>query len=143
MQGYITKTVRCLNAQAAGSTNITSAAAVDMQGWDGVKFICGVGTLTANQVTALEALGSPDNASDFVAFTTDAVTPACADGDSNKLMELDIFRPMQRYVQPIVKRGTANAVIDFVIAILYKGDKSPVTADASVSATAHAFFVSP
>ena len=37
----------------------------------------------------------------------------------------------------------ANAVVDFVIAILYKGSKAPVTSDATMSATAKASFVSP
>jgi hypothetical protein len=125
------KVSHVLNAVAAGTSNQTSSE-IDMQGWDGVMFIADIGALTGTQVTALEAQGSNISGSE-TAFTTDAVTPPMADADSNKLLILDIFRPVTRYLKAVVERGTANAVINCVIAIQYRGDKAPFTAAASVS----------
>lgn len=134
------KIVKVLAATVAG-TSAVNGSAVDMQGFDGVLFIAHLGALTATQVTKLQAQGSSDNDSDYAAFATDAVTPAAADADSDKLLVLDIFRPVTRYVRPTVERATANAVVDGVIAILYRADFMPVTADGTVSQGAK--FVSP
>lgn len=128
-----------MNAQVAGSTSVDGTA-VDMGSADGVMFVAHLGALTATQVTNLQAKGSSDNVT-FNAFTTNAQTANAADADSNKVLILDIFRPMTRYVRPTINRGTANAVINTVIAILYNLDKLPSTDGATVSQ--HATFVSP
>jgi hypothetical protein len=133
------KVVKVMNAVAAGTTS-QNGSSVDMQGFDGVMFIAHLGTLTTSQVTKLQAQGSDDN-STFAAFSTDAVTAAMADADSNKVLVLDVFRPVHRYVRPTVERGTANAVINSVIAILYSSDKEPIALDSSVSQLSS--FVSP
>ncbi len=133
------KIVHCLGAVAAGTTNQTGSE-IDMQGYDGVVFVADIGALTATQVTALEAQGSNTSGSE-AAFTTPAVTAPMADADSNKVLVLDIFRPVTRYLKPTVLRGTANAVINCVIAILYNVDHAPITDDATVSQ--RATFVSP
>jgi len=44
------------------------------------------------------------------------------------MLVLDVYRPAKRYVRPVVLRATANAVIDGVIAIQYKGGKLPLAA---------------
>ncbi|HEX4499849.1 MAG TPA: hypothetical protein VH187_01580 [Scandinavium sp.] len=128
-----------MNAQTAGSTAVDGTS-IDMTAYDGVMFVASVGALTATQVTTLQAKGSNDNTT-FNPFTTNAQTLAMADADSNKLLVLDIFRPMTRFVRPTINRGTANAVINCVIAILYNADKLPSTDATSVSQ--HATFVSP
>jgi hypothetical protein len=125
------KVTHVLNAVAAGTTDQTSSE-IDMVGFDGVMFIADIGTLSAGQVTKLQAQGSNTSGSE-AAFTTDAVTPAMADADSNKLLIVDIFRPVTRYLKAVVKRGTANAVINCVIAIQYKADKKPTVQPATVS----------
>src|SRR5712692_8868507 len=117
---------------AAGTSNQDGLAGIDMSGFDGVMFIADVGALTPGQVTRLPVLGSDDDSS-FGAFATDAVTLTMDDGDSNKCLVVDVFRPRNRYVRARVQRGTANAVIDCVVAILYRKNKKPVVQPASVS----------
>lgn len=122
------KVTRVLNAVAAGTSN-QNGATLDMSGWDGVLFIAAVGTLTSTQVTGLKAQqGNASNMSDAADLAGSAVGPF-ADADGNKALALDIYRPLERYVRCVVTRGTANAVIDGVIAIQYRGRKSPVTQD--------------
>lgn len=113
---------RVMNAVAAGTSDQNSDS-VDMAGFDGVLFIALLGTLTATQVTKLTAQHSADD-STFAAITGGS-TDAMADADSNKLLFVDVYRPQNRYVRAVVDRGTANAVIDGVLAIRYCGDKAP------------------
>jgi hypothetical protein len=47
----------------------------------------------------------------------------------------DVFRAQKRYVRAVVTRGTANAVIDGVIALQYSARVQPVTNDSTVKAT--------
>lgn len=123
---------------AAGTTDVTDASSVDMAGWDGVLFIASLGTLTATQVTALKAYGSTDD-STFVEL--EATTAAAADTDSDLALVLDVVKPTYRYLRATLDRGTANAVLDGIIAIRYRGSKSPVTQGATIAASA--LFASP
>lgn len=127
------KVTRVMNAVAAGTTS-QNGSTLDMSGWDGVLFVAQLGTLTATQVTGLKAQqGNASNMSDAADLINTAVGPL-ADGDSNKCLALDIYRPLERYVRCVVTRGTANAVIDGVIAIQYRGRKAPVTQDTTTIA---------
>lgn len=125
------KRTRVVNATAAGVTAINGSA-IDMQDFDSVVFECAMGALTATQVTGLKAQGSNDNGgSDPYADITGAATAAAADADSNKLLILEVNRPQKRYIRCVVTRGTANAVIDGVIAVQSGAKKAPVTHDAT------------
>jgi hypothetical protein len=129
-----------MNPVPAGTSNQDGSAGIDMAGFDGVMFIADIGALTATQVTKLQAQGSSDNSS-FNPFATDVVTATMLDGDSNKCLVVDIFQPVTRYVRARVQRGTANAVINSVIAILYRKNKKPVVQGSTVSQIAA--YVSP
>ena len=127
------KITRCLNGVAAGTTE-QAGTAVDMQGYDGVLFIGLFGALTATQVTSMKAQQSSDAAAaDAYADIVGSKVGPFADGDSNKCLVLDIQRPQERYVKPVVNRGTANAVIDGVIAIQYTARSLPTAHAASVA----------
>jgi hypothetical protein len=132
-----TQTVHVMNAVAAGTSNQTSSS-VDMSqngGYRGCRFIADIGTLTASQVTSMKVQGSPDN-SDWTTLGGDLAgtgTGNMADADSNKTLIVDIYRPKFRYLRAIVVRGTANAVINCVLAELYEPITEPTTQDATTS----------
>lgn len=127
------KLTRVMNAVAAGVTSQNSAI-LDMSGWDGVTFMAMLGTLTATQVTSLKAQqGQAANLSDAADLAGTLVGPL-ADTDSNKCLVLDVYRPLDRYVRCVLGRGTANAVIDGIVAIQYRGRKSPVSQDTTTIA---------
>jgi hypothetical protein len=135
MNGHLSdlvKTVRVVNATAAGTTDINGTG-VDMAGYDAVRFVAGVGALTATQVTKLKAQqSSDDDDADAYADIEGSAAGPLADGDGNDLLITDLIRPTERYVRPVVDRGTANAVVDFVIAELYRSRDLPVTQDGTV-----------
>jgi hypothetical protein len=137
------RTVRAMNAQAAG-TSIVNGSDIDMKQvgsdgnhFDAIRFVALFGALTATQVTTLEIQEADDNGSNAAgtyASVAATETAALADADGNKMLITDLYRPTKRWVRCRVKRGTANAVIDGVIAELYRSAKSAVAKDSTVSA---------
>ncbi len=125
-----TKTTRVLNAVAAGTSDQESAA-VDMAGYDAVRFIALFGALTSTQVTKLVIEHSDASGSGFVPISG-ATTAALADADGNKMLIVDVSRPTKRYVRAVVDRHTANAVIDGVIAEQYRARTLATSQPASV-----------
>lgn len=130
--GYAAVTVVCNDGTAAGTTSVNGSS-VNMTGFESVRFVALLGTLTSTQVTELKAQGSNDN-STWTDLANTHTGPA-ADGDSGKTLILDLFRPQYTYVRPVLVRGTANAVLQGIIADLYLAHWEPVTADTSNSAT--------
>ena len=128
------KVTRVLNAVAAGVTN-QNGSVIDMSGFEGVQFIALFGALTATQVTSLKVQqGDLADGSDMADLEGSAHT-ALADVDGNKCLVTDLFRPEKRFVRAVVTRGTANAVIDGVIALQYRARVQPVANDSTVKST--------
>jgi hypothetical protein len=128
---YSVKTVRVANATAAGTTPVNSAA-VDTLGYESVRAIALLGTLTATQATSLTLQYSDDGSTGW----TDAsgvATGNAADADSNKILIADLHRPTKRYVRAVLNRGTANAVLDGILIELSCASHRPVAPDSTVS----------
>lgn len=116
-------------ATAAGTSDITSDT-VDMQGFEGVVFIAHIGTLTGSQVTSMKVQSSSDDSTYNDLLGTDSGNMDDTDGD--QLIVIDIHKPLERYLQAEVLRGTANAVINGVIAIKYGAATEASTQGATV-----------
>ena len=120
------KVTRAVAATAAGATDVTGST-IDMAGYDGVLFLLDVGTLTATQVTSMRAQqGAASDASDMADLEGSIAGPV-ADGDGQKYLAIDVFKPAERYVRVIVDRATANAVLNGGVAILYHARDVPIT----------------
>ncbi len=127
------KIIRVSNSVAAGTTAI-NCAGVNMSGWESVEFIAFFGTLTTTHVTKLKAQQSSDDAAaDAYDDLAGSATNQVGDTDSNKTARLEVVKPTKQWVRPVVVRGTANAVVDGVFAILRRGHNQAITQDASVS----------
>jgi len=129
------KVSRVMNAVAAGTTDQTSSA-VDMAGFEDCTFIAAFGALTATQVTQMKAQqSSDDGVADAYSDLEGTLTGPLADGDGNKLMVLEVYNPAKRYLKLVIDRGTANAVIDGVVAIQSQARVLPVTQPSTVAFT--------
>lgn len=128
------KIVRVKNGVVAG-TSAQACTTVDTQGYDGCLFLAALGALTANQVTSLSVAEGTDSGGSGAADLLGSKAGPLADGDGNKCLVVDVFRPAKRYLTATVNRATANAVIDGVWAILYRGRNKPAAVDASVAFT--------
>jgi len=124
------KVTRVSNAVAAGTTDINGSS-VDMTGFDAVTFYFLFGAITATAVTACKAQQSGDDGSADAFADLAGTSISVADDDDNKVVALEITNPRERYVRPVVDRGTANAVLDGIIAVQTRAKAEPVTHDAA------------
>lgn len=128
-----------MNAQAAGVTNVNSTV-IDMQGFEGVQFTALFGAITATAVTGIKVQqGNMSDGSDAVDLAGTAL--AIPDTCSNKVLVTEVYKPTKRYVRLVVTRGTANAVIDGVLAQQFGSRVEPPVNDATVAASE--YWVSP
>jgi hypothetical protein len=133
--GKGSKVLRVMNAVAAG-TSVQTSTTFDMQGFDSVLILGAFGALTATQATKMKAQGgllaNGSDAADLAATGT-PVGANMADTDSNTDLVLDLVRPLFRFITVVVNRGTANAVINGVWAILYNVQKTPAPIPSTLS----------
>ncbi len=123
------KLTRVINATAAGTSDVNGSA-IDMKGYDSVTFIVGFGTITATAVTSIKIQqGAVSNLSDAADLAGTGIS--VADDDDNQIVAVEVVRPQKRYLRVTVDRGTANAVIDFGIAVQTISYKEPVTHDST------------
>lgn len=133
-----TQPCRSMNAVAAGTSDTQVGTAIDTLGWDGILFIFAFGTITSTAVVTIKAQqGLQSGGGD--AADLEGTAQSVADTDDNKIVVIDIYKPRKRYVRPVVTRATANAVIDGVVAILYRGELTPAAAHSTAVRVAEAF----
>ena len=118
---------------AAAATTITSSS-VDTAGFRECTFIVPLGTIVTNAVTSLKVQqsddtgGSPDDFTDLLGSSQ-----TIADDDDDKLKYVTVVNPKKRYLKCVVTRGTQNATIGGIIAILSGARLKPVTQGTGVA----------
>lgn len=124
------KVTRVSNAVAAGTSDINSSS-VDMSGFETVQFIVAFGAITATAVTSIKVQQSSDDGASDTWADLAGSAQTVADDDDNQIFQVEIHQPRERYLRCVVDRGTANAVIDGIVAIQGGAQKTPVTHDAT------------
>lgn len=127
-----------LEPVAAATGTDSNSDRLDMQNYEGVIFIVpitdcldtGVATLTIEQNTA-----DSDTGMAALSGATATATSAANDDLNNTLLIVDVFRPLERYVQAVVTSATADIAFGTMTAIQYGPKKAPVTQPASVQAS--------
>jgi len=119
-----------VTAGAAATTDITSDA-IDTAGFDGCTFVIPFGTITATAVTSVKAQQCDTTGGSYADLTGTAQT--VADSDDDKTFYIEIFNPREQFLKCVVDRGTANAVVGAITAILWNAGNRPVTYASPVS----------
>jgi hypothetical protein len=117
-------------AGAAATTDITSDA-IDTAGYDGCLFIVPFGAIVSGAATSIKAQQCDTSGGSYADLEGTAQT--VADTDDDKLFYVDVFRPREQYLKLVVDRGTQNATVGGIIALLYNGANRPVTQGTNVS----------
>lgn len=134
--------ISVLKAPTAAANNTAAfGTGVDMQGFEGVMFVCpitdcvntGVGTLSAHQNSANSSSGAA-----AISGASAAATSGADDDLNDKALVVDVFKPTDRYVLPKIVSATANIAFGNIIAIQYEAGAKPTTQAASVAASAFA-----
>ncbi|MEY2668124.1 MAG: hypothetical protein RJA59_762 [Pseudomonadota bacterium] len=116
-----------LGYYAAGVTKRTSDI-LDMQGYDGVLFVAGLGTIIENGTLDVFVEQNTANSTSGMArlATTTAHTVTAANALLAKsAIVVDVYRPQERYVQCNITPASQNAVILGIVAIRYHGRTKP------------------
>ena len=109
---------------AAGQTVVTGAT-VDTAGFSDVLIKCKLGAITATGTATLKAAqGNAADGSDKADIEGSAVVATDADG--NKFLCIEIHRPQERYITPILTRATANVVVEGIEVLLSNPSHVPV-----------------
>ena len=116
---------------AAGTTDTLVSDAVDTLGYESIRALLLVGTLTATAVTDLRAKQCDTTGGTYADLLATKVSLTAATHD-NKVASLEIIQPRERFLKFETNRATANAVIDGLIVILSNPRKGPVTADGTI-----------
>jgi hypothetical protein len=124
-------------ASAVAAQTVVNGSILDMAGFSGVMFVALLGDVTTTSVLALKAEQNDANSTSGMAelVGSAAFTAGASDADSKALV-LGVHKPRERYVRAVLERGTANAVVDAIIAIQYMPWSAPTAQDASVIASA-------
>jgi hypothetical protein len=113
------------NGHVAGTTTITPTS-IDMSGFDAIAVIADLGTVTDNCVLNLKLQSGAKSDGTDAADMKDPAGNVVGTGNltaatsSNTMLAVDATRPNQKYVTPVLARGTQNAVINTMLAILYR-----------------------
>lgn len=131
--------ITVVEATAAAGTSELVSDVLDMSGYEGVMFIALTGDVTTACDLTLTAKGNTANSvSSPTPVTQKATTLFAADGTSadSKVLVVDVYKPVMRYMFASLLRATANAVVGGIIAIQYGANNKPTTQDATVIASA-------
>jgi len=123
------KTVVISNAVAAGTSDLATLNSVDMQNYESVMFVIQFGAIVAGAATSVKTQQSADDSS-FADL--EGTSQTVLDTDDNKAFVIDIVKPLDRYVRPVVLRATQNSTIESITAVLYGARKMPITNDATI-----------
>jgi len=111
----------------SASTTDHLCTAIDMRGYRGCTFIAAFGALTTTAVTSiyLQTATSSGGTMSTQSGTRVSIDDELQDG----CLIMDVYdpNPDSRWLQCVIDRGTANAVVDSVIALQYNPNASYVT----------------
>lgn len=126
-----TKLIKILDGAATNTTTLTSST-IDMAGFEGVRIFGQIATVNAgNYVKARE--GAASNMSDAADLAGTKLVP----GTNGNSFDLDIYKPLKRYIDVQIVRGGATTVTGDVYALLYEARKAPVSQGATIESELH------
>lgn len=119
----------CAATDAAASDTDVDGAAVDMAGFDGAIFVTSIEDSVATGVATLTVKQCDTSGGSYAALSGAVATATSATNDdlNTKLLVVDVYRPLERYLKANIGSATANIAFGATYAILYKGRVAPVT----------------
>jgi len=114
---------------AASSTDDNSEI-LDMSGFEGVVFITPITDSAETGVAALTVEQNTINSDTGMAAVAGGSAVATSAGDddlNNRLLIVDVYKPLERYVQGVLTSAVANIAFGDTIAIRYGARSLPQT----------------
>ncbi len=111
---------------ASNASTDSNTAILDMSGFDGVIFITPVTTATTGSVVTLTVEENTANSDSGMTAIAGAAATKTSPADGT-LLVVDVYRPLERYVQAAITSATQVATFGASIAIQYSGSKMPIS----------------
>lgn len=129
------KILKVMDSQAAGVSDPTSDI-VDTQGYQGVCFICKLGTVTDGGAVSMKVQQNTANSTTGMADLSGASAAiATADSDDEQSLVVEVIKPRERYLRAVMTRATQNSEIDAIYAILFGARALPISQPATIDAS--------
>ena len=115
MQSFINNTLitRCTTARTAGTSDSTGLM-ITTCGYESATFMVTLGAVTANSDITLTVKGGDSTTSTAATTLTPSATVTNTTATTlgqGKVFALEIVKPMQAYLWPIITIGAANCVV--------------------------------
>lgn len=117
------KITKVADTAASAGTDVNGSV-LDMQGYEGVLFCTNVTTANAGNFLKAQQ-GQVSNLSDAADLAGTKVTS----GSSDEALVLEVHKPLERYIRPVIVRGGANTITGEIWAIQYTSRVAPRTSD--------------
>jgi hypothetical protein len=118
---------------AAANNTDANSSRVDMAGYDGCLFLAEVAVSVNTGVATLTIEGGATDADPGAGNALTGATATATDAGgatlNNKILVIDVYKPVKRYLQAVRTSGVANITFGPVIAIKYRGGAFPITPD--------------
>jgi hypothetical protein len=124
-------------AAGAGAQTLITSGAVDCLGFSGCCFLVQLGPITGGAETSVKVQQSSDDGDSDAYSDVEGSAITVADDDDNKLKYVDVVNPGKRYLKLLVSRGTQDATVGGVLAVLYKSKTFPITQGTNVAGEQH------
>jgi hypothetical protein len=118
---------------SANNTDVNTTI-FDMSGWDGIMFITPVVTGAAAGVATLNVKAHTANSAAGSTITGATATVTNGTTYAGKLLIVDVYKPLKRYVYGNVVSSADVITFGVTIAVKYKGKMGPVPDAATLAA---------
>lgn len=107
------------------SGTVVNSSGIDMQGWDGARFVINVGVLGTNGTADASVIASANsNLSGAAVLTGSALTQVV---NANTVHIIDVYRPQLRYLGLSAAGHTNGALISATVDLYRRGGILPPT----------------
>lgn len=122
--------IKCLIAPTTTATGASTGESIDTAGFDGCMFVGNLGTPVNDATVTLAIHGSDASTSGFAALS--GASHTSSGGEADHIQVVDVYRPLNRYLRPILTRSSSNGVeYGGIVAYLYGPSKVPTTHDST------------
>lgn len=128
------KYTKISNGATAGTSELDSSI-IDMAGFDGAMFFVDLATVVDGSVMTLTVQQNTANSTSGMAAITGASATFTASTSSNKVLMVDVYRPLQEFLRVAFTRTTQNATVNSIYVIQYNARFRPTTQDSGVIAS--------
>ncbi len=108
-----------LDISGRSASAVANGTALDMQGWDGCRFVVSIGTFGVNSTFDGLVQTAPDSGFNTVTNVANAALVQIPAANANCIAVIDVYRPTARFIR-FQATPAVNAIVYSVVADQYR-----------------------